>query len=158
MDRIAILTICEVPLRRTLFMSDRSVIACKFQGNSGMPAALPPQTEIAGASSSCLRVVDLGSAKRGAGRWTASLKTSRRPKARTGLIPAGSCARSVCDSGGHSLFSAFPDGLEAEAPAIIRHPDDLNSPLFEGTYSAYVATCPSPRATVPWPYPASAQA
>lgn len=81
-----------------------------------------------------------------------------RLRTRPGFIPAGSRARSVCDSGGHSLFSAFPDGLEAGAPPIIRHSDDLNSPLFEGTYSAYVATFPSPRATVPWPYPASAQA
>lgn len=91
-DRRAMLTICEAPSRRALFVPDRNVIACKFQGNSGMVAALPPQAEVAGASASCLRASDLGGAKRGAGRWRASLKTSRRLKARAGLIAAGSCA------------------------------------------------------------------
>lgn len=91
-------------------MRDRNIIACKFRGNSGIPAALLRQAEVAGASSLCLCGSDPGSAKRGAGPWRVSRKTSWRPRARPGLIHAGSCVRSVCDSGGTRSFLRFRMG------------------------------------------------
>ena len=138
-------------------MPDRNVIACKFQGNSGMPQRSRLRR---GRGRLCVVPSRLGSRWRQARRGPLAgvAQDVEAAEARPGLIPAGSWARSVYDSGGHSRFSAFPDGVEAGAAAIIGHSDDLNSPLFEGTYSAYVATFPSPRATVPWPFPASAQA